>query len=142
MTEWLTAFFLVSGAGFMLIAALGLLRMPDLLTRMHATTKAGVLGAGLIMVGAAIFIGQLTVVVKAIAVIAFLVLTAPIAAHAIGRAGYFVGVPLWSQTHTDELEGRYDPDTHRLASPADGSSASDAAKGSDSTGPAHDEPKG
>ena len=119
VTEGLTAFFLVAGAGFMLIAALGLLRMPDLLTRMHATTKAGVLGAGLIMVGAAIFIGQLTVVVKAIAVIAFLILTAPIAAHALGRAGYFVGVPLWSQTHTDELEGRYDRDTHTLASSGD-----------------------
>jgi len=119
VTEGLTAFFLVAGAGFMLIAALGLLRMPDLLTRMHATTKAGVLGAGLIMVGAAIFIGQLTVVVKAIAVIAFLILTAPIAAHALGRAGYFVGVPLWSETHTDELEGRYDRDTHTLASSGD-----------------------
>jgi len=116
MTEGLTAIFLVAGAGFMLIAALGLLRMPDLLTRMHATTKAGVLGAGLIMVGAAIYIGQLTVVVKAVAVVAFLVLTAPIAAHAIGRAGYFVGVPLWSKTHTDELEGRYDPETHTLES--------------------------
>nr|WP_296751853.1 monovalent cation/H(+) antiporter subunit G [Thioalkalivibrio sp.] len=116
MIELLTAVFLVAGAGFMLIAALGLLRMPDLLTRMHATTKAGVLGAGLIMVGAAIFIGQLTVVVKAVAVIAFLILTAPVAAHAIGRAGYFMGVPLWSQTHTDELEGRYDPETHILAS--------------------------
>ena len=132
MIEILTAVFLVAGAGFMLIAALGLLRMPDLLTRMHATTKAGVLGAGLIMVGAAIFIGQLTVVVKAVAVIAFLVLTAPVAAHAIGRAGYFVGVPLWSQTHTDELEGRYDPKTHILASAPEKPSVEEApAAGSD-----------
>lgn len=127
--EWLTAFFLVTGAGFMLIAALGLVRMPDLLTRMHATTKAGVLGAGLIMVGAAIYIGQLTVVVKAVAVIAFLVLTAPVAAHAIGRAGYFVGVPLWSQTHTDELEGRYDPETHILASSSDKPAAKEGVAG-------------
>ena len=126
MIEILTAVFLVAGAGFMLIAALGLLRMPDLLTRMHATTKAGVLGAGLIMVGAAIFIGHLTVVVKAVAVIAFLILTAPVAAHAIGRAGYFMGVPLWSQTHTDELEGRYDPETHILASSSENPSGNDA----------------
>ncbi|WP_043740585.1 monovalent cation/H(+) antiporter subunit G [Thioalkalivibrio nitratireducens] len=123
MIELLTAVFLVAGAGFMLIAAMGLLRMPDLLTRMHATTKAGVLGAGLIMVGAAIYIGQLTVVVKAIAVVAFLILTAPVAAHAIGRAGYFVGVPLWSQTHTDELKGRYDQKTHTLASSGEKGSA-------------------
>lgn len=138
MTELLTAIFLVAGAGFMLIAALGLLRMPDLLTRMHATTKAGVLGAGLIMVGAAIYMSQFTVVVKAIAVIAFLVLTAPIAAHAIGRAGYFVDVPLWSKTHTDELEGRYDPETHTLASA--GKPASDDA-GTGGEGRGGDEPR-
>lgn len=134
MIELLTALFLVAGAGFMLIAALGLLRMPDLLTRMHATTKAGVLGAGLIMVGAAIFIGQLTVVVKAVAVIAFLILTAPVAAHAIGRAGYFMGVPLWSQTHTDELEGRYDPKTHTLASSSEHPSGNDVQKQQETSG--------
>jgi len=134
MIELLTALFLVAGAGFMLIAALGLLRMPDLLTRMHATTKAGVLGAGLIMVGAAIFIGQLTVVVKAVAVIAFLILTAPVAAHAIGRAGYFMGVPLWSQTHTDELEGRYDPKTHTLASSSEQPSGNDVQTRQETSG--------
>lgn len=138
MIEFVTSFFLVVGAGFMLVAGLGVWRMPDLLTRMHATTKAGVLGAGLIMVGAAIYIGQLTVVVKAVAVVAFLVLTAPIAAHAIGRAGYFMGVPLWSKTHTDELEGRYDPETHTLASsdkpPGDATAKAEKDRGRDEPG--------
>jgi multicomponent Na+:H+ antiporter subunit G len=116
--EWLTGFALVSGAAFMLVAALGVLRMPDLLTRMHATTKAGVLGAGLTMVAVALHFGTEPVIAKAVAVIAFLILTAPVAAHAIGRAGYFVGVPLWESTQVDELKGRYDAETHTLASPS------------------------
>jgi multicomponent Na+:H+ antiporter subunit G len=114
--EWLTAFALLAGSVFMLIAALGVLRMPDLLTRMHATTKAGVLGAGLTMAAVALHFGTEPVIAKAVAVIAFLILTAPVAAHAIGRAGYFVGVPLWENTLTDELKGRYDEKTHTLAS--------------------------
>jgi multicomponent Na+:H+ antiporter subunit G len=116
IVEWLTAFALLAGSGFMLIAALGVLRMPDLLTRMHATTKAGVLGAGLTMVAVALHFGTEPVIAKAVAVIAFLILTAPVAAHAIGRAGYFVGVPLWENTRVDELKGRYDEKTHTLAS--------------------------
>jgi multicomponent Na+:H+ antiporter subunit G len=121
--EWLTAFALLAGSVFMLIAALGVLRMPDLLTRMHATTKAGVLGAGLTMVAVALHFGTEPVIAKAVAVIAFLLLTAPVAAHAIGRAGYFMGVPLWENTQVDELKGRYDEKTHTLASSDEGESA-------------------
>lgn len=127
--EWLTGLTLVIGSGFMLIAALGVLRMPDLLTRMHATTKAGVLGAGLTMVAVALHFGTEPVIAKAIAVIAFLLLTAPVAAHAIGRAGYFVGVPLWSKTGIDELKGRYDEETHTLASPPEDNPSDSGSKG-------------
>ncbi len=117
MIEMLTGILLVVGAAFMLIAALGVWRMPDLLTRMHATTKAGVLGAGLMLAGVAIFFAEVNVLVRALAVIIFVMLTAPVAAHVIGRAGYFVGVPLWEHTLKDELKGRYDGKTHTLASP-------------------------
>jgi multicomponent Na+:H+ antiporter subunit G len=117
VTEWLTGLALVAGASFMLIAALGVVRMPDLLTRMHATTKAGVLGAGLTMVGVMLYFGEALVIVRAGAVIVFLIMTGPVAAHAIGRAGYFMGVPLWEKTRVDELKGRYDEATHTLASP-------------------------
>jgi multicomponent Na+:H+ antiporter subunit G len=43
-------------------------------------------------------------------------MTAPIAAHVIGRAGYFTGIELWEGTVKDELRERYDPDTHKLNS--------------------------
>ncbi|MEE2023916.1 monovalent cation/H(+) antiporter subunit G [Alkalimonas sp. MEB004] len=113
----LAALFIVAGSFFMLVASLGVFRMPDLLTRMHATTKSGVLGAGLIMCGVMLFFVDSGVTLKALAVMAFTTLTSPIAAHAIGRAGYFIGVPLWDKTVKDELHGRYDEETHVLRSP-------------------------
>jgi multicomponent Na+:H+ antiporter subunit G len=103
----------------MLLAALGALRMPDLLMRMHATTKAGALGSGLIMLAAAVFFGSAEVWARVLAIIAFIMLTAPVAAHMIGRAGYFVGVPLWGRILRDDLKGRYDTDNHSLESPAE-----------------------
>lgn len=116
ISELLAAIFLLVGCLFMLVAALGVFRMPDLLTRMHATTKSGVLGAGLIMCAVMLFFGESSVTLKALAVMAFTTLTSPIAAHTIGRAGYFIGVPLWEKTLKDELQGRYDEQSHTLRS--------------------------
>jgi multicomponent Na+:H+ antiporter subunit G len=117
MIDLLAGLLLLVGALFMFIAALGLVRMPDLMTRMHATTKSGVLGAGLMLLGVAVYFADAGVLARALAIIIFTMLTAPVAAHAIGRAGYFVGVPFWEGTVKDELKDRYDPDTHILASP-------------------------
>lgn len=117
MTDLLSALFLLTGAIFMLLAALGALRMPDLLMRLHATTKAGALGSGLIMVGVAVFFGEVGVTARALAVVLFIMLTVPVAAHAIARAGYFTGMPLWPKIVRDELRGRYDEATHVLEAP-------------------------
>jgi len=117
MIDVLAGLLLLAGALFMFIAALGAVRMPDLMTRMHATTKAGVLGAGLMLAGVALYFAEADVLARAVAIVLFTMLTAPVAAHAIGRAGYFVGVPFWEGTVKDELKDRYDPDTHILASP-------------------------
>lgn len=116
MSEFITAFLLLAGALLMLVAALGAVRMPDLPTRMHATTKAGALGGGLMVLAVAVYFGEGPVTARALAVVVFIILTAPVAAHIIGRAGYFVGVPLWEGTIRDDLEGRYDPETHVLHS--------------------------
>lgn len=105
------------GAFFMFVAAVGIIRMPDLLMRMHAATKAGTLGTGLILAAVAVFHGDLGVSMRAVATISFLFLTAPVAAHMIGRAAYFAGVRLWEGTVIDELRGRYDERTHELESP-------------------------
>ncbi|TQV78492.1 monovalent cation/H(+) antiporter subunit G [Denitrobaculum tricleocarpae] len=104
MIEILVAFFVVSGGLFALVAALGVLRLPDVLIRMHASTKAGTLGCGLILVAVAIFFGEGAITARAVAAIVFLILTAPVAAHMIGRAAYKTGVPLWERTVVDEMK--------------------------------------
>lgn len=86
MVDLLIAFFLLTGGFFALIAAIGVLRLPDVLMRMHASTKAGVLGSSLILIGAAIYLQSGDITVRVIAIIVFLMLTSPIGAHMIGRA--------------------------------------------------------
>lgn len=108
MSEIVTSLLVVAGAFFAFAAALGLVRLPDVLIRMHASTKAGTLGCGLILLAVATHFGDGGIVVRALAAILFLLLTAPVAAHLIGRAAYRSGVPLWSGTVIDEL-GRPDP---------------------------------
>jgi len=116
MIEVLVSILLLMGAAFMVLASVGVLRLPDLPTRMHATTKAGALGAMLTMAGVAFHFGDSTVVARAVAIVVFIFLTAPIAAHVIGRAGYFTGIKLWEGTVKDELQERYDARLNRLES--------------------------
>lgn len=104
------------GAFFMLVAALGVVRFPDLFMRLHSNTKSATLGVGCIMLGTAIHFGTSRFAVQALAIILFLLITAPVAAHLLGRAAYLSGVPLWEGTLSDELRGRYHPITHDLVS--------------------------
>ncbi len=99
---WITEALALLGAAFTLVAALGVLRMPDLYTRMHAATKAGALGAGLILVAVGVAFRDPGVAVRAGAAVAFLAITAPVAAHVVARAAYGKE-PLWNRTIVDEL---------------------------------------
>ncbi len=103
MNEILTALLLVLGSLFSFVAALGMLRLPDTVIRMHAATKAGTLGAGLILIAEAFFYAELGITLRALAAITFLLLTAPVAAHLIGRAAYRSGIQLSSRTWVDHL---------------------------------------
>lgn len=87
-TGFFTLVLLALGVAFILIAALGIVRMPDIFTRMHSATKAASLGAGLMLLAAAFHFGSLGVATKAGATILFIFLTAPVASHMIGRAAY------------------------------------------------------
>ena len=99
----LVAILMVLGAFFAFVAALGVNRMPDFFMRMHAATKAGAFGAGLMLVAAALHFGTLRAVVTAICVIGFFYLTTPVAAQTIGEAAYRKGVKLWSKSGRDQL---------------------------------------
>lgn len=100
--EILTCFFLLLGGVLSLIAAAGVLRMPDIFIRMHAATKVGTVGVSSIAIGLMIHFGTLTVTSRGVLVIAFFLLTAPVAAHMIARAAYRSGVSLWLLTRIDE----------------------------------------
>ena len=86
MLDLLAGLGLVTGAGFIFVAALGVLRMPDFFTRAHAATKAGSLGSGVVVVSMALAIGDVSLSLRAAATVLFILLTAPVAAHALGRA--------------------------------------------------------
>jgi len=116
VNELIVSILLLTGASFMILAAVGILRLPDLPTRMHASTKAGAMGAMMIMASVAVYFADIVVFARALAIVIFILITAPIAAHVIGRAGYFLGTPLWDGTVKDELRDNYDEETHRLYS--------------------------
>lgn len=123
MNEVITLSLAVVGGMFLLLAGIGILRMPDVFSRMQAATKAATLGAGCMLLAVAVRFADFGVTIRAVLVATFIFLTAPVAAHMIGRAAYFIGVPLWKGTVVDELRGRYDPDTHKLDSSPEGAQA-------------------
>jgi multicomponent Na+:H+ antiporter subunit G len=116
MREIVAGVLLLVGGTFMMLAAIGIARMPDLFTRMQAATKAATLGVGSMLLAVAVFFNALGVTSRALATAIFVIMTAPVAAHMIARAAYFVGVPLWEGTLYDELKNRYDTRAHTLAS--------------------------
>src|SRR5690554_1918623 len=108
MTDIAIMIIVTLGALFVLLAALGIVRMPDLYLRILVTTKAATLGVGMILIAAAIYFGEASMTTRALAIVFFILLTAPVGAHLLGKASYFVGTPLWSNTVIDELKDRRD----------------------------------
>lgn len=109
MLDLVIAAFLFVGSLFILVASVGLLRMPDLFMRLSATTKAATLGIALVLFAAALYFGRTGVTVLVIVIIIFLILTAPVAAHMIARAAYFNRVPLWKGSIYDDLRNKIEP---------------------------------
>ena len=108
LREILAAILLVGGASVVALAALGIARLPDPFSRMHAAAKAGVAGAGLLLLGAGLAFGTAAAILTAAAAVGFLVLTAPVASHALGRAAYVAGAPLGAASVADALSGVLD----------------------------------
>lgn len=103
--DMLTFGFMLTGTVFILIAGLGILRMPDLFLRMSMTTKASTIGVGSLLIACMIYFDGGPNIAKAFAVLVFIMLTSPISAHMIGRAGYHdKDVTLWHKTHTDHFK--------------------------------------
>lgn len=103
ITQGIAALLMVVGGVFSLLAAIGLLRLPDLYTRMHAASKAGVVGAGLILLAVALVSFDGAVALRAMLGILFLVLTTPVSAHLLARAAFKAGVDPVPGTSIDDL---------------------------------------
>jgi multicomponent Na+:H+ antiporter subunit G len=87
----------VGSVFFTFVATVGLLRLPDLYTRAHASSKADTLGAGFGLAAVAVAFGPSRAALKVVLLIAFIYLTNPTAAHAISRAAYDQGVEPWKK---------------------------------------------
>lgn len=80
------AVLILIGSAFCFVAALGILRFPDLYTRLHAASKTGPLGAGLILLGAGLASGESLIALRCLLGLVFLILVAPVSAHLLARA--------------------------------------------------------
>jgi multicomponent Na+:H+ antiporter subunit G len=96
MIAIVAAVLVLLGSALTVLAGVGIVRLPDVFIRMHAATKVGTLGSGLIIAGVALHFADPSVVIRCVLVVFFLLLTAPIGAHMIGRAALRVGVQPWS----------------------------------------------
>ena len=88
-----------------LLAGVGVVRMPDVFTRMQASTKASTLGLGCLLAALAIRHPDVSVVMRAVSIGAFMMLTTAVSAHVIARAAALSGAPLWKGTRIDERPG-------------------------------------
>lgn len=114
MTEIAIVIFSTIGAIFILIAAYGMLRMPDFYLRLTVTVKASTMGVGLILLATGLYFQDFSITTKILSIIFFFLITAPVAAHMIARTSYIIGVKLWDKTVLDDLEGKYHKTTHAL----------------------------
>jgi len=97
---------MLGGAFFALAAAIGVLRLPDLYSRMHAASKAGTVGSGLLLLAAGTYSGEFAIFARALAGIVFLLLTAPVAAHLLAKAAHATGHKIWDGSLRDEMRKR------------------------------------
>jgi len=86
MSEWLAGLLIVTGVFFLAIGALGFVRLPDVFCRMHVTGVIDTLGAPLVMLGAAAYLGAQLASIKLLLATLFLIVTSPLIGHLLARA--------------------------------------------------------
>lgn len=109
MTDIVIMFLSTIGAIFILLASIGIYKMPDFYSRLSVTIKAATLGIGCILIAAAMFFSEFQVTTKVMAIIFFLFLTSPVAGYLIGKVAYINGTRLWKNSIIDEMKN--DPDS-------------------------------
>lgn len=101
--EWFASACFLLGCSLTLAASIGVLRFPDLLSRMHAATKPQTLGLVLSMAGLALSLGSSQLTWKLFLVVVLQFITSPVSAHMVGRSGYRTGKVREDLLVVDEL---------------------------------------
>lgn len=101
MADWIAALFVLAGGFFCLVAGVGVVRLRDVFARMHAATKAGTLGLALVCIAAMTQAENWLQVLEPLFVLLFMVASAPVGAHLIGRAAFRSRVPIDPATRSD-----------------------------------------
>lgn len=104
--EIICSIFILIGVLFMLIAAIGMVRLPDFYVRNSASAKATTMGLGFILVGIGIYRNDLQVMLEIAAILFFILLISPLAAHVISRSAIKTKVPFLKNTDLREMEGK------------------------------------
>lgn len=117
LSEALTFLVALLGVGFMLLASVGIVRMPDFYTRLHAARKAHTLGIGLLLLSVAVYEGLLVVWIKMAILLVLYMLATPVTTHVLGRAASVVGTKCAPQTHLNDLADPHEPETPTAAAP-------------------------
>jgi len=100
--EWFQAFFLIAGVAFFMVGTLGLLRFPDVYTRIHALTKADNLGLGLIVFGLLPSAGSLAIGTKMLVVWVLALIASAMAGYLVARAAHHRNVSPWTKDQREE----------------------------------------
>lgn len=101
--DWIAVPLLIIGVAFMFLGSVGLVRMPDVYTRMQAASKTATLGLWTTFLAVAVHFSEPIVVVRAFTLIILASVTVPVAAQAITRAAHRTGAPLWPRGAVDDL---------------------------------------
>ena len=115
MNELISQIVLVVGVAFDLFGCIGLVRLPDVYNRLQAATKCVTLGTCMILIGTCVWGVGAAAGIKAVLCAIFILLTSPVAAHAIARGAYKSGAKLWVGSVVD----RYGEEMHPAGPPAE-----------------------
>jgi multicomponent Na+:H+ antiporter subunit G len=108
LLDLVIGFLYLAGAFFNLSAVVGILRLPDLYCRLHSSSKNTTLGSLLILIGLALRemeLGEGPAAVKLLSIAILLLIVNPIGSHALARASYKYGAPLWQGSVVDQMPG-------------------------------------
>lgn len=115
IADLLALFCLAFGLFFMLVGAIGTVRMPDAYNRLHAATKCSTLGLLGLLLAAVFHLGEASVLLRAVLAMLFIFVSNPVGAHLLAKAALAVKAPPWKGTlsndHADDYPAGHDNDT-------------------------------